>query len=106
MGHTVSQRISTPSIGMLTSFPPTPCGLATFSTGLADGLSAKGSDVGVVRVADGAESASAAVVGELVNGSASSIAECSELLNQRDVAIIQHGYGVYGGADGAEILDV
>jgi glycosyltransferase involved in cell wall biosynthesis len=106
MGHNVPQRISTPSIGMLTSFPPTRCGLATFSTGLADGLSAKGSDVAVVRVADGAESASAAVVGELVNGSSSSIAECAELLNQRDVAIIQHGYGVYGGTDGAEILDV
>ncbi|HYO03277.1 MAG TPA: glycosyltransferase [Mycobacterium sp.] len=91
---------------MLTSFPPTPCGLATFSAGLADGLSAKGSDVGVVRIADGAESSSAAVVGELVSGSAASVAACSELLNQRDVAVIQHGYDVYGGAEGADVLDV
>lgn len=91
---------------MLTSFPPTPCGLATFSAGLANGLSAKGSDVSVVRVADGAEASSAAVIGELVNGSAASIAACSELLNGRDIAIIQHGYDVYGGAGSAEVLDV
>jgi polysaccharide biosynthesis protein PslF len=91
---------------MLTSFPPTPCGLATFSAGLADGLSAKGCDVSVVRVADGAESTSAAIVAELVNGSATSIAACSELLNQRDVAIVQHAYDVYGGNDGSEVLDV
>jgi glycosyltransferase involved in cell wall biosynthesis len=91
---------------MLTSFPPTPCGLATFSAGLAHGLSAKGTDVSVVRVADGAESTGTAVVGELVNGSSSSVAACSDLLNQRDVAVIQHAFDVYGGVDGAEILDV
>jgi glycosyltransferase involved in cell wall biosynthesis len=91
-----------PSIGMLVSFPPTPCGLATFSVGLADGLSAKGSDVSVVRVADGAVSSSAAVIAELVTGSATSIAACSDLLNQRDVAIIQHSYHLFG----TEILDL
>jgi polysaccharide biosynthesis protein PslF len=60
MGHVVPERHSNPTIGMLTSFPPTPCGLATFSAGLADGLAAKGTDVGVIRVADGEGSSSAA----------------------------------------------
>ncbi|MBJ7339311.1 glycosyltransferase [Mycolicibacterium sp.] len=91
---------------MLTSFPPTPCGLATYSAGLADGLSAKGSDVSVVRIADGAESSSAAVVGELVGGSAESVAACADLLNERDVAVIQHAYDVYGGTEGSDVLDV
>jgi glycosyltransferase involved in cell wall biosynthesis len=87
---------------MLTSFPPTPCGLATFSAGLADGLSAKGSDVGVIRVADGDESSSTAVIGEFDNGSSASVTACVQLLNQRDVAIIQHDYDIFG----AELLDV
>lgn len=102
MGHVVPERRSNPTIGILTSFPPTPCGLATFSAGLADGLSAKGSDVGVVRVADGEESSSTAVIGEFDNGSSASVTACVQLLNQRDVAIIQHDYEIFG----AELLDV
>ncbi len=29
-----------------------------------------------------------------------------DLLNQNDVAIIQHEYGIYGGADGDEVVDI
>src|SRR6187399_722094 len=89
------ERRLNPTFGMLTSFPPTPCGLATFSAGLANGLSTNGSDVGVIRVADGVEPTSKAVIGEFVNGSSASVSASIELLNQRDVAVF-----------GAEILDV
>jgi glycosyltransferase involved in cell wall biosynthesis len=34
------------------------------------------------------------------------VADSSELLNRCDVAIVQHEYGLYGGADGDEVLDV
>ena len=102
MGHMAQERRANPTFGMLTSLPPTPCGLATFSAGLADGLSTKGSDVGVIRVADGAQSTSAAVIGEFVNGSSASVTASVDLLNQRDVAVIQHDYDVFG----AEVLDV
>ena len=51
-------------------------------------------------------SSSSRVIGRLVNGSASSIAACSDLLNQHDAAIIQHDYGIYGGVDGDEVVDV
>ncbi|MCW2515920.1 MAG: hypothetical protein JWR11_4962 [Mycobacterium sp.] len=102
MGHVVPERHSNPTIGMLTSFPPTPCGLATFSAGLADGLAAKGTDVGVIRVADGEGSSSAAVVGELDRGSSASVDACIRLLNERDVAIVQHDHDLFG----AEVLDV
>jgi polysaccharide biosynthesis protein PslF len=91
---------------MLSTHPPTPCGLATFSAALSDGLSANGADVSVVRVADGPPSPSARVIGELINGSAPSVAACSELLNQRDIAVIQHEYGIYGGVDGDEVVDI
>jgi glycosyltransferase involved in cell wall biosynthesis len=42
----------------------------------------------------------------MVNGSPTSVAACAELLNQSDVAVIQHEYGIYGGVDGDEVVDV
>ena len=41
-----------PAFGILSSFPPTACGLATFSAALAHGLQANGADAHVVRVVD------------------------------------------------------
>jgi glycosyltransferase involved in cell wall biosynthesis len=82
------------------------CGLATFSAALAQGLTANGADVSVVRVSDGPPSECARVIGEMVNGSPTSVAACAEMLNQSDVAVIQHEYGIYGGIDGDEVLDV
>ena len=95
-----------PSFGILSTYPPTACGMATFSTALADGLIANGAEVKIVRVADGSPASSKRVVGELVNGSPRSVAASSELLNRCDLAIVQHEYGLYGGADGDEVLDV
>jgi polysaccharide biosynthesis protein PslF len=96
----------TPSFGILSTYPPTPCGLATFSAALAHGLTANGADVSVVRVSDGPRTSSTPVIGELVNGSPASVAASVELLNQSDVAIIQHEYGIYGGVDGSEVVDI
>jgi polysaccharide biosynthesis protein PslF len=95
-----------PSFGILGTYSPTPCGLATFSAALVNGLTTKGADVDVVRIADGDLSEEPNVVGELVNGSASSVAATSELLNQSDVAVIQHEYGIYGGPDGDEVVQI
>ncbi|WAJ46686.1 glycosyltransferase [Mycobacterium sp. Aquia_216] len=95
-----------PSFGILSTYSPTPCGLATFSAALAGGLTARGANVNVVRIADGDISEEPNVAGELVNGSASSVAATSELLNQSDVAIIQHEYGIYGGPDGDEVVQI
>ena len=56
--------------------------------------------------ADGQTSGSDRVVGELVNGSRRSVIASSELLNQFDVAMVQHEYGLYGGTDGDEVLEI
>jgi glycosyltransferase involved in cell wall biosynthesis len=95
-----------PRVGILSTYPPTLCGLATFSAALANGFAADGADVSVVRVSDGAPSESSRVIGELVNGSPASVAACAELLNDSDVAVIQHGGGIYGGAGGDEVVDI
>ena len=97
---------NTPTFGILSTYPPTVCGLATFSRALADGLAANGADVSVIRVADGSSSTDSRVIGELVSGSPASIAASSELLNHNDIAIIQHEYGIYGGTDGDEVVEI
>ncbi|ORV49084.1 glycosyl transferase family 1 [Mycobacterium florentinum] len=105
--HVVSQGFSgSISFGILSTFPPTPCGLATFSAALARGLIAHGDHVCVVQVSDGSPSSSARVIGELVNGSAASVAACSDLLNRSDIAVIQHDYEIYGGIDGDEVIGI
>ncbi len=96
------------SFGILSSYPPTPCGLATFSAALASGLSVHNSEVNVVRVVDtgGQIAHSDRVIGELVNGSSHSVNASSDALNCSDIAIIQHEYGLYGGPDGDEVLEI
>jgi polysaccharide biosynthesis protein PslF len=96
------------SFGILSSFPPTACGLATFTAALASGLATHDTRAGVVRVVDagGQTSQSERVVGELVNGSRRSLATTSDLLNEFDVAVVQHEYGLYGGTDGDEVLEI
>lgn len=92
--------------GLLTTYPPTTCGFATFSAALSGALSAHGSEVEIVRIADGTEATDSRVVGELVNGSPASVAACVEMLNRNDVAVIQYGDGLYGGAHGDELLSI
>lgn len=91
---------------MLGTYPPATCGVATFSAALAQGLSTRSATVSVVRIADGNASDRADVVGELTNGSAASIADAAKLLSQSDIAVIQHDYGIYGGPDGDEVIQV
>ncbi|CAM4181021.1 glycosyltransferase [Mycobacterium senriense] len=95
-----------PSFGILGAFPPTRCGPARFGAGLVSGLTAYGADVSVVRVSDAAPSLSTHVIGELINDSPASVAACADLLNQSDVAVIQHQHGVHGGVDEDAVLDI
>jgi glycosyltransferase involved in cell wall biosynthesis len=92
------------SYGLLSTFPPTACGLATFTAALADGLVETGATTGVVRVADGRRSSDPRVIGELDNGVPASIDAAAERLDRHDVVIVQHEYGLYGGSDGDEVV--
>jgi glycosyltransferase involved in cell wall biosynthesis len=65
-----------------------------------------GAAVGIVRVADGTTSRDPRVLAELDNGSPASLAQAVGSLSDCDVALVQHDYGLYGGADGDEVLDI
>ncbi|MEO8693973.1 MAG: glycosyltransferase [Acidimicrobiales bacterium] len=96
------------SIGLLSTYPPKICGLATFAAALENELRRAGNHVDIVRIEDGPGPALGGrpVAAELVNGDASSIRRAAAVLSRCDVAIIQHEYGIYGGADGDEVIDL
>jgi glycosyltransferase involved in cell wall biosynthesis len=100
-------RAASTSLAILSTYPPTQCGLATFTAALRTELAAICRDVGVVRVVDSPETHDAAeVVGHLVNGSPESAAGAVKLLNDYDAVIVQHEYGIFGGPDGCDVLDL
>jgi len=84
------------------------CGLATFAAALERALHRAGNRVDVVRIDDGDDLPviGRPVVGDLVNGDAASTRRAASLLSRCDVAMIQHEYGIFGGADGDEVLDL
>lgn len=94
------------SFGILSTFPPTACGIATFSAALAAGLVANGGTVDVVRCGATPEMEDALVVASLDDAMPGDVAGAINALNASDVAIIQHEYGLFAGADGDSVLDV
>ena len=94
--------------GLLSTYPPKLCGLATFAAALEGGLKERGHRVDIVRINDGDPDLAVGlpVAGELRNGVAASIRKAAAVLSRCDTAIIQHEYGIYGGPDGAEVIDL
>jgi glycosyltransferase involved in cell wall biosynthesis len=92
--------------GLLSTHPPTRCGLATFNAALAGSLAAQGADIGIVRVTEAGDEPAAGdvVVHNWPRLEAGAWRDAADALNAFDVAIIQHEYGIYPGADGADVL--
>ncbi len=95
-------------IGLVGTYPPKLCGLATFAAALVGQLRESRNRVDVVRIddGDGTFASAGTVAADLVNGSPRSVSEASAALSQCDVAIIQHEYGIYGGRDGDEVIEL
>lgn len=92
--------------GFVSTFPPTQCGLATFTSSLRDALMAHEGDEGlVVRLVErpGARPGGD-VVAQIVAGDRAGLHRGVVRLNDCDVVIVQHEYGIYGGLDGEDIL--
>jgi glycosyltransferase involved in cell wall biosynthesis len=92
---------------MVSTYPPTQCGLATFSAALIEHLHLSSGSLGVVQVVDEPEPRFGRdVVAQLVNGSPDSAGAAVRRLNDFDVVVVQHEYGIYGGPDGIDVLDI
>ena len=95
------------TIGMVSTYPPTQCGLATFSAALIQHLHLTTGSLGVVQVVDEVGPRPGPdVVAQLVNGSPDSAGAAVRSLNGFDVVVVQHEYGIYGGRDGADVLAI
>ena len=102
------------SFAFLSTYPPTRCGLATFTQALATAM--VGPDdarARIVRAMDfddvpaiAAIGSRSVIVGELHRGDPASGRDAARLLSAGDAVIVQHEYGIYGGRDGEEILPV
>jgi glycosyltransferase involved in cell wall biosynthesis len=99
------------SIALVGTYPPTKCGIATFTASLARALSPVGGSadrVGIVRCVDAAAARPRAseVVAELIRGSTASRRTAAAELDTFDVVVVQHEFGIYGGTDGDEVVDL
>lgn len=92
------------TFGMLSTFPPTACGIATFAAALSAALVARGSTVDVVRCGPDQALEDPLVVATLGDGSIVRRAACAAALNATDAVIVQHEYGIYDGPDGDAVL--
>lgn len=99
-----------PSVGFVSTYPPTECGLATFTSALLNAIGeVRGSTdgLGVVSLVDEPVGGSGSEVEfEHINDDHASMGRTIEVLNTFDVAVFEHEYGIYGGPDGDEILDM
>ena len=96
----------TRTYAMVSTYPPTQCGIATFAAALSGGLYEYGDDVGIVRVGADDEPAAKIVVADLNDADGVETVDAVDALNRADVVIVQHEYGIYDGPDGDSIVPV
>ncbi len=99
-------------IALVGTYPPRRCGIATFTRDLAAGLRAADPHVRPMAVAvtdgGGPYEYPDEVGYEVRQGMKGDYARAAELINYKDVrwVSLQHEYGIFGGDDGAFILDL
>ena len=99
-----------PSIGFVSTYPPTICGLASFTASLLGAITEnRGSREGLGVVALG-DRASAVPVGDVAyrhkRGDRASLGLAIKYLNTFGAVSIQHEFGIFGGRDGAEVVQI
>lgn len=92
-------------VAMLSTYPPTQCGIATFARSLSDSMAAAGHDVNIVKLsADGKPDHSPIVVAQ--HRDTRDLPRTSSVLNDHDAVVLQHEFGIYPGSDGESVLDI
>ncbi len=104
-------------IAFVGTFPPTACGIATFTKSLRDAVvecaqstrdAATQPRVSgeVIRLVDQpSDHLSKGVVGEWRRGDSASLLAAVEVADRYDCVILQHEFGIFGGTDGDEVVE-
>jgi len=99
-------------VAFVGTYPPRRCGIATFTRDLAAGMCAASARISPLAIAvtdEGCQYGYPAEVGyEIRQGTKGDYARAAELVNYKGVRwlSLQHEYGIFGGEDGAFILDL
>ena len=97
-------------VGLITTYPPSRCGIARYSSLLVDTLSTMrpAFEIDVVRLVS--EKCSEIVNGEslmtIIPDLDISIRTAARRLNRCDVVLVQHEYGIFGKNDGESVLQL
>jgi polysaccharide biosynthesis protein PslF len=94
------------SIALVGTYPPTQCGLATFTRSSATALS-QNRRVGVVELLDSPRGNVASMVaGSWVRGNRQSMLAAVRTIETYQAVVIEHEFGIFGGIDGDEVLEL
>lgn len=93
------------TVAMVSTYPPTQCGIATFARSMATAMNRLGQDVRILRLSDGhLRPTSSLILGD--HASSADVPRSAHMLNDSDVVVLQHEFGIYPGDDGAGVLDL
>src|SRR5262245_59669106 len=89
-------------VAIVGTYPPTQCGIATFTSDVESSLRMHDTDVTVVPIGDEVDPDRISIARE----DAESYAEAARQVNEAefDVVLIQHEFGIFGGIAGEHIL--
>lgn len=97
-----------PRIGFVSTYKPTNCGIATFSASLMSAIDAMSAySTKVVRLVEkesDVQVPTPEVIATINAGNFDSISRAAASLNNMDVVMIQHEFGIYGGRDGVDVI--
>jgi len=97
-------------IALIGNFPPRKCGIATFMNDLNDGIRSHGISTSIVAMNDGVKKYdySADVEYEIEQNEITGYIKAAKHINNSnfDAVILQHEFGIFGGKDGINILQL
>ena len=97
-------------VGMVGTYPPTECGIATFTANLRNAIAGARPtwQLPVVRLGDpgAAMTPSGPVEVTWEAGDGEGLRAAAKMLNHCDAVLLQHEYGIYGGRDGEYVLEL
>lgn len=106
----IRMRGSFPAVGLVSTFPPTQCGIASFAQALVNAWAVESprTQVGVARIVgpDDASRVPGVVMGRLEPTVRASVTAAARELNRYDCALIQHEFGIFGPDDGVAVLGI
>jgi polysaccharide biosynthesis protein PslF len=105
-----SERLERPTVGVVSTYPPTGCGIATYARSLVTALRGATSAVRRVEVVSLVDEPPAAPSIEVAyhhrRGDPRSLRTAAARLDRTDVVSVQHEFGIFAGRDGREVLDL